>query len=156
MMQLVRAVLAIAIGGVTMTVIGQSLPRRLFDPEKFPYKTYGWEAGGRIYERVGVRRWKDKAPDLSRIIPGMVKKKAVFARTPELMDRLIRETCVAEFVHWVLATVVSLIVALQFDSAWGLAAGTANALGNLVFIIIQRYNRPRLKEIMRRMEMRRR
>ena len=54
--------------------LGQALPRRWFDGERFPYRCYKWEKQGRIYTRIGVERWKTLVPDMSRLLPDMVKK----------------------------------------------------------------------------------
>ena len=126
---LLKALILGFIGGVLSFCVGQALPRRWFHPDAFPFRPFAWEKGGKIYERLGVRRWKDLLPDMSRIVPGVVKKKASLNRTPEAMALLVRETCEAEAVHYV--------------------------LGNLLFVIIQRYNRPRLAAIQKRLEMRR-
>lgn len=152
---LLRAVIVVALGGAVSFIFGQLLPRRWFRPEVFPYKDWKWELGGHIYLKLGINRWKDRMPDMSRIIPGMVKKKAGLARVPESMYRLIQETCVAEFIHWLLVFLVSPLVYAEIGGIWGVAAAIVNIMGNMVFILIQRYNRPRLVEIYKRMEKRR-
>lgn len=152
---LIHAAIVAVAGGFASFFIGQLLPRSMYDPGKFPYRAFRWENGGHIYEKLGVQKWKDHMPDMSRIIPGMVKKKAALARTPESMLLLIKETCGAELIHWLLIIFVSPLVGQAFDGWLRPVAGGAYALGNLLFVIIQRYNRPRLMEIYRRMEMRR-
>ena len=60
---------------------------------------------------------------------------------------MIGETCRAECVHWMCAaaSLVSISFALVFDSLPAfLITGIAGALVDLVFVVIQRYNRPRL------------
>ena len=149
---LLDAAAIVVVGGFISFALGQSLPRRGFDFDAFPYRDFGWEKKGKIYDRVRVHKWKDWVPDMSRFVPFMVKKKAALARTPEAMARLIRETCVAEVVHWGLIAVVSPVIALASGGTLGAVLGTAYGVGNLSFVIIQRYNRPRLREILRRME----
>ena len=53
--------------------VGQALPRRWFDGGRFPYACYKWEKQGKLYTRIGVDRWKTLVPDMSRILPDMVK-----------------------------------------------------------------------------------
>lgn len=154
--RLLMALIIGAAGGVLSFAIGQSLPRKWFDFDRFPYKDFSWEKGGRIYEKVKVRAWKDRVPDMSRFVPGMVKKKAALARNSMSMERLIREMCVAEAVHMALIFAVSPVMAHFVGGALGTVIAALYALGNLLFVIIQRYNRPRLREILRRMEMRKR
>ena len=155
MKRLVAAVLITALGGFASFLFGQSLPRCWFDPEGAMFKCRPWEKGGKVYHKVWVHKWKDIVPDMSRIIPGVFKKKASIARSPELMGRLVLETCVAEFIHWLLIAIISPAVFVALGGWEGALAAAVYALGNLVFVIIQRYNRPRLVEIHKRMEKRR-
>ena len=92
---------------------------------------------------------------MSRIVPGMVKKKASLNRTPEAMALLVRETCVAETVHWALIVCVTPLLAWAVPGLSGAVIALCYVLGNLLFVIIQRYNRPRLAAIQKRLEMRR-
>ena len=125
--------------------VGQALPRRWFDGGRFPYRCCKWEKQGKLYTRIGVDRWKTLVPDMSRILPDMVKKQvqpnAVTAAQAEV---LVQETCVAEAVH----TASSLLglFCLRLWPGWGGVAVWLVwfLLGNLPFILIQRYNRPRL------------
>lgn len=141
-----------ALAGALSVVAGQSLPRSRFDCAAFPYRAYIWERDGAIYEKIGVRAWKDILPDMSKIIPGMVRKKAALARTTSAMDTLIRETCVAEIVHWALIIAVCPLLIIFCGIFPGAVFAAIYALGNIVFIIIQRYNRPRLVKILTRMK----
>ena len=153
--QLLNALIVAALGGFAFFLIGQLLPRSLYRPDAFPYRLWKWEDNGKIYTKIGVHLWKDHVPDMSRIIPGMVKKKANMARTPESMRILILETCGAELIHDLLIIFISPLVFAAIRGPLGVLAAAIYALGNLLFVIIQRYNRPRLVEIYKRMEMRR-
>ena len=53
--------------------LGQALPRR-FHPERPPFRPWKWEKNGRIYSRLGIEKWKKLVPDMSRLLPDMVKK----------------------------------------------------------------------------------
>lgn len=142
-MSLLYAVIYIAVLGILSHFIGQALPRAWFSAEKFPYRAAKWENGGKAYEKLGIKRWKDHLPDMSKIMPDMVKKKMSAAKE-QGMEVLIEETCVAECVHWALI-VLSLGIFLFWRSPWSIVFWLVyNILGNLPFIIIQRYNRPRL------------
>lgn len=123
--------------------LGQALPRRWFHWEKWPWAAASFEQGGRFWRRLGVHRWKDKVPDMSRLMGDMVKKKLQpQGRTDYVL--LVQETCVAECVHFVL-------MLLAFGAFFFCRSGWIVffvaiyiLLGNLPFWIIQRYNRPRL------------
>lgn len=142
-MSFVYAVLYIAALGILSHFFGQALPRARFDAGRFPYRAAKWENGGKVYEKLGIKHWKDRLPDMSKIMPDMVKKK-MSAVKEQGMDVLIEETCVAECVHWTLI-VLSLGIFAFWRDAWAVVFWLVyNILGNLPFIIIQRYNRPRL------------
>lgn len=143
-MSLLYAVIYIAVLGILSHFVGQALPRARFSAESFPYRTADWENGGRVYEKLGIKRWKDALPDMSRIMPDMVKKKLTGQNREQGMDVLIAETCVAECVHYWLI-VLSLGIFLFWRGVWAVVFWLVyNILGNVPFILIQRYNRPRL------------
>lgn len=143
-MSLLYAVIYIAVLGILSHFVGQALPRARFSAESFPYRTADWENGGRVYEKLGIKHWKDALPDMSRIMPDMVKKKLTGQNREQGMDVLIAETCVAECVHYWLI-VLSLGIFLFWRGGWALVFWLVyNILGNVPFILIQRYNRPRL------------
>ena len=123
--------------------VGQALPRDKIDAKCFPYRAAQWEKNGKVYEKLGIKRWKDYLPDMSKIMPDMVKKKMSAAKEQGTAV-LIAETCVAECVHWALI-VLSLGIFLFWRGGWAVLFWLVyNILGNVPFIIIQRYNRPRL------------
>lgn len=143
-MSLLYAVIYIAVLGILSHFVGQALPRARFSAESFPYRTADWENGGRVYEKLGIKHWKDALPDMSRIMPDMVKKKLTGQNREQGMEVLIAETCVAECVHYWLI-VLSLGIFLFWRGVWALVFWLVyNILGNVPFILIQRYNRPRL------------
>ena len=129
--------------------LGQLLPRQNFDYTVHPYASYKWEREGKVYRWLLIQRWKDAVPDMSRYIRSMVKKKIVIFRDPEYLDGLIRETCVAELVHYMLM-LLSPIYLIFMDGYAGIIAALLYCLCNLPFVLIQRYNRPRLVELMER------
>ena len=137
-----RAVTWNALTGVITLFLGMLIPRKL-NAEAFPFRPYAFEKDGRIYRKLGIHRWKDRLPDASRKIRGMTRKALTGDVNPESLERLVQETCVAEAAHWLL-TVLSLFTLLFTPVASGLLFCGIYALLNLPFIMIQRYNRPRL------------
>jgi len=131
--------------GVFMYLIGLFLPRHWFgDGDKGWFSCFPREKGGKLYERVGIRKWKDKVPDMSRISRRLTKKSISEKPTPDSLLGLIRETCVAELIHWLLC--ISALYCLRIWPGTGGAFITIFYILvlNLPFILIQRYNRPRL------------
>lgn len=119
------------------------LPRQWFHADRFPFRAYPWEQDGAIYERIGVRRWKDRLPDMSRILPWLDKKQLTTAPTAAQAQRMIAETCVAEMVHIVLSLLTLACILIWPHGGFGLSI-VYILIGHIPYIIIQRYNRPRL------------
>ena len=129
--------------GILSHVIDESIPRDAIRFDKFPYASYLWEDGGDIYRKLRVETWKKILPDKSRYVRTMVKKNLGEDRSSKHTKRLIEETCVAELVHWLLLLAGPLFRLIS-DSVFGLIASILYSLSNVPFIMIQRYNRPRL------------
>ena len=141
-MELLYTLLLAIFLAVASHYIGQALPRESFYADRFPYRPFAFEKNGSIYRRDGVHKWID-----------MVPKKLRVGMTAEDVRVLIRETCVAEHVHFMLCVVFLFVSRFWEDNTWIFFWGIY-ALCNLPFIIIQRYNRPMLVRLLRRMEAR--
>lgn len=147
-----RCALYLAAIGLLSAVAGL-LPRRWFHADRFPYRMYRWEKNGEIYEKLGVHRWKDKLPDISRFLPWMTKKQLSSAPSAAQAERLLQETCVAELVHYILSLLTFACAAIW--PRWGLLLAVVYILvGHLPYIVIQRYNRPRFARMHALLQMR--
>ncbi len=150
-MKLVLSITYVVVLGILMHYFGESLPRRFFLFDRFPYKPFPFEKEGRVYEAVGVRKWKTRVPDMSRIMKDMLPKKIERGADSKAIRALIKETCVAEFVHKLLC-VLGIGIYFIWKNYIGVLLSMLFTLCNLPFIIIQRYNRPHLIRLMRRLE----
>lgn len=116
--------------------------RRLFDLRP-------WEDQGRVYQRLfAVRRWKDQLPEAGALFTGGVPKRSLNGVDRANLERLLGETRRAELTHWLplpLSTLFFLWNPLEVAIWMPLVA----LLGNSPFIIVQRYNRPRLERALR-------
>ena len=129
--------------------VGQALPRRWFSGDRWPWASAPFEKEGRFWRKLGVHRWKDKVPDMSRLLGDMVKKQlAPDGKTDYAL--LVQETCVAECVHFCLGLLPLGAFALCRSGWMVCIVAVYILLGNLPFQIIQRYNRPRLLRLMRK------
>ena len=61
----------------------------------------------------------------------------------------MQETCVAELIHWLLL-VISPAVLLFAHGPMAVLVAALYGLSNFPFIMIQRYNRPRLRTLLKR------
>ena len=145
--QFFRFLLIFMIVGPIFFVIGELLPRKNFDYTAFPSRPFKWEKNGDIYHKILIHKWKDRVPDMSKYVKTRFAKEIVSARDPEYTRRLILETCVAEFIHYILM-LISPVFTQYMTGMYGNIAVGLYVLGNLPFVLIQRYNRPRLIRLM--------
>lgn len=152
-MAFLKSVLYVAVLGVASHFIGEALPRKWFDWSLFPWRDFSWERSGKIYDVFKIRAWKDRVPDMSRLFRRMVPKRV--GKCPKAADvwRLVRETCVAEAVHLGLCLLAPGIW-LFWRNTVGVLLALVFVLCNLPFMMIQRYNRPTLVALAKRLEVR--
>lgn len=138
-------VIYIAVLGVLSFIIGRLLPKGWFHADKFPYKTAAGEQ--KIYQALRVKSWQSKVPDMSRLFRHIMPAKKMTAETVADIPRMLEETCVAELTHTLLSILG--LAMLRLWPGWGGIIVTIIyiLLGNVPFIIIQRYNRPRLQRL---------
>ena len=145
-MNLLNCVLFILVSGVIIFFIGRIFPRKWILENKFPFKSFKWEQSGKIYERLKIKKWKTRLPDASLIIgkffPKFLPKKRIDGANKEKVSVLIKESCVAESTHF-LSAIVGLYCA-KLWKFWGAIVSAIWLAWNTLFILIQRYNRPRL------------
>ena len=94
-------------------VVGYSahrLPLRTVERERWLTRIRPWERDGRTWERIGIRRWKDRLPDAGDLFGGGVSKRALPGRHPDELARFAAETRRAELVHWTIPLVLPVFV----------------------------------------------
>lgn len=121
-----------------------------FDPHNFFARTKKWERDGRFYEHaVGIKRWKDKLPDASRMFRGGFAKANLQTASPEFLERFLRETWRGELVHWF--ALITLPVFCIWNPLWGVCVNAAVAVAvNFPCILALRYNRARFLRVISR------
>ncbi len=102
----------------------------------------GWfedsDAERAFYRLIRVHKWKKKLPTFDE---------GLFSLKRHSLEDVIGASCQAEIVHElnIAASLLAMLFAIPFGSFWVFAlTSIAAALFDLVFVIIQRYNRPRL------------
>jgi glycosyl-4,4'-diaponeurosporenoate acyltransferase len=102
-----------------------------------------WER--RAYERIGVRRWKDRLPEAGALFPGGVSKRDLRAG----VARFVVETRRAELGHW-LAMLGGPVSALWNPALGAVLMVTYGVAVNAPFVVVQRYNRARALPLLTR------
>lgn len=148
-MGFIHCCIYLALSGFIFFLIGRLISFLPADHDSFSFRSFGFERNGEIYEKLGIKHWKDKLLDMSKIMPfAMPEKKVEFGYTSKEIKTLINETCIAELIH-----VVLIITGLYCLKLWhGIGGVIVYVLyiifGNLPYILIQRYNRPKLKRLL--------
>ena len=146
MKHFLMCLLYIAALGVLSFVVGRLIPEALVSRRSFSLglppgraKSYG---SGFMFGNG-----RAKIPDMSRIFVKIMPEKKLTKENYENLPRMIEETCVAEWTHILLS-----IAGLGLLKIWSGVGGVCITiiyivLGNLPFIVVQRYNRPRLQKL---------
>ena len=135
--------------GLLSHFVGEALPRRWFHYDRRPYLPWKWEKNGKIYEqKLHISRWKDLTPDKSQAVRHSVTKSVGSDVTAAHLESLLAETCVAEAVHWTLL-VISPVMFWTMQFPLSIPGFVIYDICNLISLIIQRYNRPRLAALLR-------
>jgi glycosyl-4,4'-diaponeurosporenoate acyltransferase len=122
------------------------LPVAVLDRESWITRPRRWERAGRAYERVGIRRWKDRLPEAGAWLGGASKRRLA-GTDREQLRRFAQETRRAELVHWCVAAIWP--VFLLWNPPFLVAAMAAYAvLANAPCIAVQRFNRARIARVL--------
>ena len=153
-MGFVDCILYMGFLGIAAYPVGRIISKFDLDPECFPFREQAWELGGKIYEKLHIKKWQSRVPDVSQVLHRwMPRKRLHVGVTAETVRTMISETCTAEVIHDLLN-----LAGLRLLGLWTGAGGVIVYLiyvlfGNLPFILVQRYNRPRLKVLLTRLEL---
>jgi glycosyl-4,4'-diaponeurosporenoate acyltransferase len=149
---LVVDVAAWAVIGVAVGYAMHRTPLGRLDHDTRLTRLRRWETGGRAYERIGIRRWKDRLPELGGLFAGGVSKRSTGGRSR--LERFAAETRRAEYTHWFVMAPAPLFV-LWNPWPLTLVMWTYALVANVPCLVIQRYNRARLTRIAERTTARR-
>ena len=120
---------------------------RGIDANRAWFQVRQWETA--LYRRLRVHRWKGDMPTYSL---------DEFSMHDRELKEIVQATCRAELVHEVnaVASFVPLLFSLWFGALpVFVITSIAAAAFDLVFVMMQRYNRPRLRRLLEMQEKRR-
>lgn len=127
------------------------MPLRVFEKETALTRIRYWEQGGRTWQRLlRVRQWKDRLPDGDSVLGRGFPKKRLGEGSADYLRQFVAESRRAEWTHWLLIPPAFLF--FLWNPPWASWVMVAYALAaNVPFILIQRFNRPRLMRLSDRM-----
>ena len=153
-MYFLRCIIYMAALGILCFPAGRLLARISFRADKKPFSPFEFEKNGKFYETLKIKSWQNKIPDVSRMFSKIVPRKSLETApvTAERLGVMINETCVAEITH-VILSILGIALIFLWPGAGGIILFLVYVLlGNLPFIMIQRYNRPRLSKLRKALE----
>ena len=152
MIKFIECLVYLALLSFSSFLLGRILPKSWFRYNLFPFKDFKFEKSGKIYLSTGVKKWKSKVPDMSKIVPKLMPPKSMAGNYRQRLPVMITETCVAEFTHGALA-ILGLLGLTMWASPWKyLITGIYILIFNVPFMVIQRYNRPRLVKVYQKLQ----
>lgn len=124
-------------------LIGSLIPNR-FDYRTFWFREKPFEK--HLYRKLKLRRWKGQMPTYDP---------RLFSLEEYSLEQILRHTCQAEVVHEVI--ILFSFLPLLFSRFWGafpvfLITSLAAAGFDTLFVLLQRYNRPRLVHLMKKQQ----
>lgn len=135
---------------LAISYISTKFPDSMCSHRSWLYRERAWEKGGLFYQKTfKIKKWKDKLPELADFVKTIFPKKHIKDYKEATLDTYMVECCRAELTHWLI--ILSTLVFPIFTPL-GIALGIflLSCILNLPFVMIQRYNRPRLKLLMKK------
>ena len=118
-----------------------------FNPGSWLYRKRTWEKNARFYEKaMKIKKWKNRLPDGAAVSKSGFRKKRLRNTDSGYLNMFIRETCRAEYLHWILL-LLSLLFFIWNPWYIGIMMIAYAVIANMPCIFAQRYNRIRLLRV---------
>lgn len=130
------------------------LPLRFLEKDTCLTRPRVWGEERGWYEcYLGIKRWKDRLPEAGDFFPGGFRKSTIDGGNSAVLSRFLAETRRAEYVH--LGIWAFWIITMLWTPGWGITINLGvGTMLSLPCIWVQRYNRLRLQDVLRRQELR--
>lgn len=73
----IKCTIYLVIIGILFFFAGRIVPKKWFRYDRFPYRMLGFEKDGKIYQAIGIRKWKSTFPDMSVLLPKWMPSKKI-------------------------------------------------------------------------------
>jgi len=149
---LISLLVLVIIDAVCALFVRYCLPKKVFNPFLKIYNVPKWER--KFFEKVGIKRWKDKIPEAGQLFVGFAKTEVADMTNNDYVKKFMTETIYAEIMHWISAFLSFLIIFI--DLSLSLCVALPLIIGNMILnilpVMVQRYNRPKLMMLYKRNE----
>ena len=134
---------------IVVSMLTRVIPQDKINIHSWCFKTFKSER--KLYESLGVKKFKDKIPDMGGVLTGFSKSELVSA-DPRYLEKFIKETILGELSHLlgILCCVFIFLIFNEYVLNFALPLFFLNTYFNIMPLIVQRYNRPKLYRIYER------
>ncbi len=137
---------------VSAALIALAIPDKSYNPYSFFYRSHRFEKEGKIYEQLfAIKKWKHLLPDGGAMFKKRgFKKKKLDSFSKENLEKFLVESARGELTHWL--AIIPFWIFGFFAPPYFIAIMFGYALlVNMPCIIAQRYNRPRIIRLLKKM-----
>ena len=149
---IISLLVLVLIDAVCALFVRYCLPKKVFNPFLKIYNVGKNER--KFYERIGIRKWKDRIPEAGQLFANFSKTEIADMTNNEYVCKFMSETIYAEIMHWLslLFSFLIIFIDLRLALTVGLPLVIGNMILNLMPVLVQRYNRPKLMVLYKRNE----
>lgn len=130
---------------------------KFYEPERKIFHVFKFEK--KLYESVGIKKWKDKIPELGKQLAGFDKSTLVEPDNPEYIHKFLIENCKGSFLHTIsiIYSILSLFILIFFLpypfilTMW-LPTTVVAVIVHSLSLMILRYTRPKLRVLYERLK----
>lgn len=133
-------------------LIVKFLPEKWFDPNKKIFHVFKFES--KLYEAFGIKKWKDKIPELGKSLAGFDKGKIANPKDPKYLLMFLNEICKGSFGHafciiwgYLALVVIAFVTPFPFVLTAGLPIAVISGFVHSLSLMILRYMRPRMLKL---------
>ncbi|EHJ07872.1 glycosyl-4,4'-diaponeurosporenoate acyltransferase CrtO family protein [Staphylococcus simiae] len=128
--------------------VGTYIPRQFFVKHHYWFNNFKFEQRGKFWQsRFKVHLWKKLIPEGQKFNSNIYNKKHLTAYDSNTVETMIVETERAELIHWL--SILPVVIFVYTPNYLKIINVLYVLIVNLPIIIVQRYNRPRLRRILR-------
>lgn len=127
------------------------IPLNKLNPQNRWYRTKNFENKGNIYTGFfKIKKWKHYVPDGAKLFKQGFPKKKLESCSKQYLETFTLETCRGELAHWL--QILPAGIFFLWNIWWAGVIMIVYALCvNIPCILLQRYNRARLQNVLERM-----
>ena len=143
-LQIVITFFALFVLDALLALLVRAFPKKWVDPFNKIYKVRNWER--KLYVKLGVRSWKDLIPESGKALVGFDKRSVATMNDNEYLKKFMEESVIAELMHFLsfVTSALLLLVPMKLALIVRMPIIIANIIFQVMPVIVQRYNRPKL------------